>query len=46
MKILIVDDNKQITSILAEYVKNNNYTPLIAYDGLEALEKFEAENLT
>lgn len=43
MKILIVDDNKQITSILAEYVKNNNYTPLIAYDGLEALEKFEAE---
>lgn len=44
MKILIVDDNKQITSILAEYAKNNGYTPIIAYDGEDALKKFETEN--
>lgn len=44
MKILIVDDNKQITSILEEYAKNNGYTPIIAFDGEDALEKFEIEN--
>ncbi len=33
LKILIADDNKQITSILAEYAKINNYSPIIAYDG-------------
>lgn len=44
MKILIVDDNKQITSILEEYAKNNGYTPIIAFDGEDALKKFETEN--
>ncbi len=43
MKILIVDDNKQITSILEEYAKKNGYTPIIAFDGEDALEKFETE---
>ena len=43
-KILIVDDNKQITSILADYAKKNGYTPIIAFDGADALEKFETEN--
>ena len=42
-KILIVDDNKQITSILAEYAKKNDYTPIIALDGQDALNKFEKE---
>lgn len=44
-KILIADDNKQITSILAEYAKINNYLPIIAYDGKEALAKFYNEDV-
>lgn len=43
-KILIADDNKQITSILEEYSKKNGYTPIIALDGEDALNKFEAQN--
>ncbi len=43
MKILIVDDNKQITKILYEYVSKEGYTPIIAFDGEEALEKFRTE---
>lgn len=39
-KILIADDNKQITNILSSYVKNDGYTPIVAYDGKEALELF------
>lgn len=42
-KILIVDDNKQITSILEEYVKKEGYEPIIARDGEEALVKFKEE---
>lgn len=45
LKILIADDNQQITSILAEYAKINNYLPIIAYDGQEALDKFYNENV-
>lgn len=44
VKILIADDNKQITSILEEYAKENGYTPIIAFDGVEAISKFEAES--
>lgn len=43
-KMLIVDDNKQITSILKEYAKKKGYTPIVAYDGKEALEMFESES--
>lgn len=45
LKILIADDNQQITSILAEYAKINNYLPIIAYDGKEALDKFYNEDV-
>jgi DNA-binding response OmpR family regulator len=38
--ILITDDNQQITSILSEYAKKEGYAPLIASDGLKALELF------
>lgn len=38
--ILIADDNKQISSILAEYSKKEGYTPILAYDGNEAISKF------
>ena len=42
-KILIVDDNKQITSVLEEYAIKEGYTPVIALDGADALEKFVSE---
>ncbi|SHJ49113.1 DNA-binding response regulator, OmpR family, contains REC and winged-helix (wHTH) domain [Hathewaya proteolytica DSM 3090] len=40
-KLLIVDDNKQITSILEEYAKKEGYETFFALDGEEAIEKFE-----
>ena len=43
-KILIADDNRQITSILEEYAIKNGYTPIIAFDGAEAFDMFEAHN--
>ncbi|MCK9217839.1 MAG: response regulator transcription factor [Firmicutes bacterium] len=42
-KMLIADDNKQIVSILEEYAKKEGYTPIIAFDGHQALEAFELE---
>jgi DNA-binding response OmpR family regulator len=42
--ILIADDNKQISSILAEYAKKEGYTPVIANDGGEAIAKFKEFN--
>ncbi len=39
-KILIADDNKQITTILASYAKKEGLEPVIALDGQEALDKF------
>ena len=41
-KILIADDNKQITMILSSYAKKEGYEVLIAYDGEQALELFSA----
>lgn len=43
VKVLIVDDNEQITSILAEYAKKEGYLPIVATDGEEALQKFKNE---
>ena len=43
-RILIVDDNKQISSILAEYAKKENYATTIANDGREAILKFKEYN--
>lgn len=43
-KLLIIDDNKQITSILEEYAKKEGYIPIIALDGEDAILKFEEEN--
>lgn len=39
-KMLIADDNRQITSALSEFAKKENYAVSIAYDGEEALKKF------
>lgn len=43
-KVLIADDNKQITSILAEYAKKEGYQPIIAADGARALDLFYSES--
>lgn len=40
-KLLIADDNRQITSVLTEYAKKEGYTVEIAGDGAEALDKFK-----
>lgn len=42
--MLIADDNKQITSILREYAKNDGYEVITSYDGKEALEAFKIHN--
>lgn len=42
-KILIADDNLQITRILSEFVKKEGYTPVIAEDGETALRLFRAD---
>lgn len=39
-KILIADDNKQITSILAGYARKEGLEPVIALDGTEALSLY------
>lgn len=38
--ILIADDNRQITSILSEYARKEDFVPFPAYDGEEALWLF------
>lgn len=39
-KILIADDNKQITTILSGYAKKEGWEPIVALDGKEALDLF------
>ncbi|NLD51733.1 MAG: response regulator transcription factor [Clostridiales bacterium] len=39
-KMLIADDNAQITSVLAEYGKQEGYEVLVARDGQQALDLF------
>ncbi len=42
--MLIADDNRQITSILEEYAKNEGYDVKIAYDGKLAIDAFNKYN--
>ncbi len=44
MKILIVDDEKLIRTVIKEYCENNNYTTDEASSGLEALQKLKTNN--
>lgn len=41
-KILIADDNKQITTILASYCQKEGYETILACDGKEALQKYRS----
>lgn len=40
-KMLIADDNKQITSILSNYALKEGFEPVVALDGEEALRLFD-----
>lgn len=40
-KILIADDNEDITDILSNYAKKEGLKPIVASDGAEALQMFE-----
>lgn len=41
-KMLIADNNKQITSILSNYARKEGFEPVVALDGEEALRLFDA----
>lgn len=40
-KMLIADDNKQITSVLSNYARKEGFEPVVALDGEEALRLFD-----
>ncbi len=42
-RILIVDDERQITRMLRTSLQNSGYSVVIANDGLEGFERFQAE---
>lgn len=42
--MLIADDNRQITSILEEYAKNEGFEVKVAFNGRDALRSFEKYN--
>ena len=43
MKILVVDDDKEIVELLDIYIKNEGYEPVSAYNGKEALAKLHTD---
>lgn len=43
MKILVVDDDKEIVELLDIYIKNEGYEPVSAYNGKEALTKLHTD---
>lgn len=44
LKILVVDDEKNICELLRLYLEKEGYTVVTAYDGEEAVETFKKEN--
>jgi DNA-binding response OmpR family regulator len=40
--VLVADDNRQIASVLEEYLKKEGHTPAVAADGEEALRLFNS----
>jgi len=43
-KILIVDDEMKIVEVVKSYLEKSGYSVYVAYNGKEALDKFEKEN--
>ncbi|WP_334333145.1 MULTISPECIES: response regulator transcription factor [unclassified Companilactobacillus] len=44
MKILVVDDDKEIVELLSIYIKNEGYEPVTANSGQEALDQLAAHS--
>ena len=44
MKILVVDDDKEIVELLSIYIKNEGYEPVTANSGQEALDQWAAHS--
>ncbi len=44
MKILVVDDDKEIAQLLEIYIRNEGYEPVSAYSGQEALTRLRTES--
>ncbi|MHA8110615.1 response regulator [Lactobacillaceae bacterium Melli_B4] len=44
MKILVVDDDKEIAQLLEIYIRNEGYEPVSAYNGKDALSILRTEN--
>ena len=42
-KMLIADDNRQITAVLTAYARKEGFEPVVAYDGEEALAAYRRE---
>ena len=42
--ILIADDNRDITNVLSAYARKDEFEPIVAYDGEEALRLFNQYN--
>ena len=42
--ILVADDNTDITDVLSVYIKKEGHDPVIAGDGIEAMERFREYN--
>lgn len=42
-KILIADDNVQITKILSEFARKEGFEPVVAFDGEEVIERFKRD---
>ena len=45
-KILIVDDDKEIAEAIGFYLRNEGYEPVIALDGIEALNRMRGEDIS
>jgi DNA-binding response OmpR family regulator len=43
--ILVVDDEREITDAIEIYLTNQNYRVFKAYDGKQALEMFDKEDI-
>jgi len=43
MKILVVDDDKEIVELLSIYIKNEGYEPIAANSGQEAMDQLSAD---
>ncbi len=42
-KVLVVDDDSDVRSFVVTVLEENGYTPMVAHDGVEGLERIQAD---